>query len=433
MAAIQFGLGDMMSDVFNDAFDIALPPPVVDQLNNKAHINEDEEFVFDHEGVSGRFGALDGEMEWNNGKNRATYENELENDGMTGVHKYTSGGEVDKFWQDLFGIYTWETYAEEGEISWDIDPINMQMTLGQKDSKTGTSYSGNKAAISSEAELEIKVELTEDSVTVTFSPDFETSGIDEAKINAPEMVSHVQHGDIDYSGTLSFEVPSTSKCSQYFTGDNFHAKSSCDVNIKSSDLPAEIAIRMKHKFAFVKAGSMMAYVKSENRKGDMVPFDKLMYISLYATDSVTGRPFTTIKRKFNEVGEELLLTVPLAGAFKKEIIPAAMTYGKKWSKFFNNLFANPPKSVVKAVYWMDKWVPSVQPSTFDISAIVAATRIGCGEVPNVAIQAVVKTFTESMANSMKEHEFEMLVEAREFVNDVNKAEKEATRKFALPA
>jgi hypothetical protein len=372
-------------------------------------------------------------MEWNNGRNRATYENEVSNEGMKGVHRYTSGGDVDQFWQDLFGIYTWETYAEEGEISWDIDPMNMQMKFGMIDSKTGKSYSGNTADISSDAMLGIKAEMTEDSITVTFSPEFKTDGIDDAKINAPEMVSHVQHGDLDYSGTLDFEVPSISDCQNYFTGDNFNGNSECQFNIKLSDLTTPIVLKMKHKFAFIKAGSMMAYVKSENLKGAMVSFDKLMYLSLYATDSARGRPFATIKRSFRDAGEDLKLTVPLFGAFEKEIIPAAMEYGSKWANFFSNLFSNPPKSVIKAVYWMDKWVPSVQPATFDISGIIAATRIGCGEYPNFRIQDDVKGFAAGMAMMMQGHEFDMLEEAREFVNDINSAEKEATRKFALPA
>jgi len=416
-----------------ETFDIPLPPPVIEQLNNKAGINENDEFVFDLEDVSGRLGPLDGEMEWNNGRNRATYENEVSNEGMKGVHRYTSGGDVDQFWQDLFGIYTWETYAEEGEISWDIDPMNMQMKFGMIDSKTGKSYSGNTAEISTDAQLGVKAEMTEDSITVTFSPEFETDGIDDAKINAPEMVSHVQHGDLDYSGTLEFEVPSISDCQNYFSGYNFNANSACQFNIKLSDLAMPIVLKMKHKFAFIKAGPMMAYVKSENLKGAMVSFDKLMYLSLYATDSARGRPFATIKRSFSDAGEDLKLTVPLIGAFEKEIIPAAMEYGSKWAKFLSNLFSNPPKSVIKAVYWMDKWVPSVQPATFDISGIIAATRIGCGEYPNSRIQDDVKGFAAGMAMMMQGHEFDMLEEAREFVNDINSAEKEATRKFALPA
>lgn len=433
MAEIQFGLGNMVNDMFNEVFDISLPPPVVDQLNNKAGINENDEFVFDHEGVSGRFGDLEGEMEWNNGKNKATYENELENDGLKGVHRYTSGGDVDRFWQDLFGIYSWETYQEKGEISWDIDLINMKMDFGMKDSKSGEGAYGQRASVSADAKLGVQLVVADDKATVSFSPEFKTSGIDDAKINAPSMVSHVDHGDIDYEGTLKFKVPSMEDCENYFSGVNFDSKSECQLNIESSDLPMSILLKFKNKFAFVKAGPFIFYVKSENRKGDMVSFDKMMYLSFYANENTKGRAFVTIKRNFAAVGEDLKLTVPLSGAFMKEIMPAAMTYSRKWSKFFGNLFANLPKSVIKAVYWMDKWVSTVENTTFDISGIVAASRIGCGEYPNSRIVTDAKNMAGFVASQMKDHQFDLLEEARKFVSDIVKAEKEATRKFALPA
>lgn len=433
MAEIQFGLGNMVDGLFNDVFDISLPPPVVDQLNNKAGINENDEFVFDHEGVSGRFGMLEGEMEWNDGANKGTYENIIENDGLKGVHKYTSGGDVDEFWQDLFGIYSWDTYREEGEISWDIDPINLKMDFGMKDSKSGQGAYGQTASVSGDAKLGVQAEFADDRATVTFSPEFKTSGIDDAKINAPSMVSHVNHGDIDYEGSLEFKVPSVGNCENYFSGVNFEGKSECQLNIESSDLPVPIVLKFKNKFAFVKAGPFIFYVKSENRKGDMVSFDKMMYLSFYSNENTEGRAFVTIKRNYAAVGEDLKLTVPLSGAFMKEIMPAAVTYSRKWNKFFGNLFANPPKSVIKAVYWMDKWVSSVEDTTFDISGIVAATRIGCGEYPNSQIVTDAQNVAGFVASQMKDHQFELLEEARKFVSDIVRAEKEATRKFALPA
>merc|ERR1719219_350043 len=105
----------------------------------------------------------------------------------------------------------------------------------------------------------------------------------------------------------------------------------------------------------------------------MVSFEYMRYLSFYWSEHAKGHAFPTIKRNFADVGEDLLLTVPLPGAFEKEIIPAAMAYFGKWGKFSKTLFANPPKSVIKAAYWMDQWVATVKDTTFDMSAIVAAT------------------------------------------------------------
>lgn len=432
MAEIQFGLGTLTNDIFSDVFDISLPPPVVEQLNNKAGINGNGEFVFDHEGVSGRFGALDGEMEWNDGINRATYENELKNDGLKGVHRYTSGGDVDQFWMDLTGVKSWDSYREEGEISWDIDLMNMKMTFGMKDTKYGKGAYGQTADISVDAKLGIKAVVSDDAASITFSPEFNTFGIESS---SPAMVSHIDHGDIAYNGTLEFKVPSLENCENYFTGYNFSGKSECQLNIESSDLPMAIVLKFKHKFAFLKTGRDIFYVKSENRKGDMVSFDKMMYLSFYATKGMKGRPFATIKRNFALVGEDLLATVPFVNAFDKEIVPAIDQYFKKWNKFFVNVFdvSDGTLSVAKAVYWMDKWVATVQGTTFDISDIVAATRIGCGKYPNTEIVEDVKALAVDLAKDMKEHQFELLKDAREFVNEIVKAEDEATERFALPA
>lgn len=428
--SIVYGLGNLTNEFLFEALDVSLPPQVIDQLNQKAGINTDNEFVFDHDGVSGRFGDSDGEMTWNGGENHATYENEVNNGGLTGVHRYTSKGRVEEFWADLFDVHTWETYDQVGEFSWEIDPVSYKAEFGWSDTKEGTSYLGNEATLTFDSELGVQVEADESSFSLKFTPEMSIVGVDDAKRNAPEMVSHVEHGDIDYSETFEIEIPEVADCQQYF--EVFGASDECRINFKSSDLPMDIVLKMKNKFAFVKFGPVMAYVKSEDRKGKMVSFDQFMYLSFYVSENA-GKPWPTIRRSYDKVGEDLKLTIPLAGALETEVGPAIMEYGMKWGSFFGNLFSNPPKSIVKAVYWMDKWVPSVQASTFDISDIVAATRIGCGSVPNDVVQQQFAAFADEMASAMKVHEFEFLGEAREFVDDVVGAQDEAEFMFVLPA
>lgn len=294
--------------------------------------------------------------------------------------------------------------------------------------KKGTSVHGNTASMSCEMSLGVETEITNESFSLTFSPEMKTDGIDNAKEVAPEMVSHVDHGDIDYSGTLGIEIPALQKCEKYFTT----LTDECVINFRSSDIPKPIVMKMKNKFAFVKLGSHMAYVKSEDREGKMVGFDRFQYLSFYFTQTA-GRPFATIKKPFDKVGADLKLTIPLHGAFQSHILPASMVYAGKWGQFFGNLFADAPTSIVKAVYWMDKWVDSVKDSTFDISDIVAATRIGCGQYSNTKLQKDFESIAEEIAQDMKDHEFEFLEDTRDFVNDVVEAEDEVTEQFKLPA
>merc|ERR1712024_162610 len=84
---------------------------------------------------------------------------------------------------------------------------------------------------------------------------------------------------------------------------------------------------------------------------------------------VEETPFNFIKSYLVPEIDILLITIPLESAFKTEIIPAYSKYMKKWDKFIENNFYqsdNAPMTIIKAIYWMDKWALTVKPSTFDL-------------------------------------------------------------------
>lgn len=437
---ILFGLGDGVHQIMTHSLGIELPSQVIDQLNNKAHFNSLDELVFDHEGYSGRLGHLSGELEWNDGKNKASYVNFISEDGLSGSHTYSIGGEHEEIARDFFSIQNWETYVDQGCISWEVDPMNMKASVSSVETMNGT-YQNKTVSFVTDSGLAVEAEANEESLNIVFTPSMKFTGINAARLSAPEMLAHLpeEMEDIDYTGTLALEIPNLANCENYFSGLNFNKDSQCQINIESSDfksddsdLPIEIVLKMKHKFAFIRAGEFMAYVRSERRNGEMVGFDKVMYLSFYLNEKLQGRPFNAIKEK---PASELMVTIPLENAFIKEIGPAVMAYAKKWEKFSNKIWADAPKSIVKAVYWMDKWAPTAKDSTFDFSDIAAATRFGgfFGELTNEDIQEGLKAIAGEVAWSLQNHEYPLVVAMREFVNDIVRAQKEATRKFALPA
>lgn len=430
---ILFGLGDGVHQIMTHSLGFELPSEVVDQLNNKAHFNSLDELVFDHEGFSGRLGHLSGELEWNDGKNKAFYVNFISEDGLSGSHTYSIGGEHEEIAREFFSIQNWETYLDQGCVSWEVDPMNMKASVSSVETMNGTNQN-NTVSFVTDTRLAVEAEANEESLNIVFTPSLKLTGVNAARLSAPEMLAHLpeEAEDIDYTGTLALEIPSLANCENYFSGLNFDKDSQCQINIESSDLPTEIVLKMKHKFAFIRAGEFMAYVRSERRNGEMVGFDKVLYLSFYLNEKVEGRSFNAIKQK---PVSDLIVTIPLENAFIKEISPAVMAYAKKWEKFSNKIWADAPKSIVKAVYWMDKWAPTAQDSTFDFSDIAAATRFGgfFGELTNEDIQEGLKAMAEEVALFLQNHEYPMVVAMREFVNDIVRAEKEATKKFALPA
>merc|ERR1711997_65178 len=408
-------LGNLANAFTTENFDIPLPAAVIEDLNQKLGINANGELFFDHIGVSGKLGLLEGKINWNNGNNFASYKNEIQNGGWKGSHKYSSAGDVGEILQDVFGINDWATYQENGEVNWDIDLLNMDASFGVKDTTTGTGLAGQALSFSAEAKLGVDLDLTDSDATLSFKPSLKYDD------------------EIDYNGSLKFVVPSVENCENYFSGVNFNERSECQLNVKSSDLDDPIILKFKNKFAFLKDGSDIFYVKSENRNGDMVPFTDLLFVSFYYNDNTKGRAFNTIRRKASASGNDLYLTVPLVDAIMSEVLPATMAYAQKWGNFANNLFSEASNSIVKAVYWMDQWVTSVEPTTFDLSGVVAASRFGFAGYPNSQAVADAEEWATQISYVIKEQSFEDLVDARAFVDDIVNAENEAMQKFNLPA
>lgn len=418
---IVYGLGTFASEL-TSSFDIELPENLINQLNNKIGVTEDA-FIFNLEDASGVFGAENGSMSWNNGQSTYSYITEVSEDGLSGSNKNFFNSEVNEFFKDLLGIVHWDHMDEENEYFWDIDVVNMKAEFGFKGKQTVLSDQNNQGNFGYNAFVEFQVEATDDSFELTINPSYKQTGFDEA---SEEFLDGVWvPSDVDYKSTIVLSVPELDNCESYFT--TLSAKSECVVNFESSDLDSNLILKMKPKFAFVKFDNHMYYVKSENFAGTMVSFAEVPYLSFYYTENANKQPFITIRRKYNKVGEDLLLTIPVV-AVVKDVTDAVMEVGKKWMDWGFYAFENP----VKSLYWMDVMVASVQPSTFDFSNVVASTRIGCGEYSNEQIQQDAKDFSSELYLEFKNADFSWLDSFREYVEEVQAAKNEVAQKFALP-
>merc|ERR1712156_306748 len=200
------------------------------------------------------------------------------------------------------------------------------------------------------------------------------------------------------------------------------------VEFEVTDLDVPVVLKLKNKFAFVKFENYMAYVKSENFEGKMVSFAELPYLSFYYTENAAKQPFKTVRRSYDAVGEDLLLTVPVF-AVVKEVTDAVMEIVDKWSEWGQYAIENP----VKSAYWMDSMVHSVQPTTFDFSDLVASTRFGCGQYPNARLQEKAKYLANELYQELSAADFSWLEGIRAYVVEVQAAEGEVAVEFALPA
>jgi len=427
--AIVYGLGDFLNDFSADALDLPFPEQLVAQLNNKIGFSDEEQLVLNLDGLSGVFGENAGEMNWLIGDDNAeySYEKEVSDDGLEGKFSTYFEGPVDQFWKDNLDLHGWAAAKEAAETFWNIDIVNMKAEFGYKATQDVVSIYDNEANFKYDYYVEFEVEATDDSFELKINPNFEVYGF----ADAPEEFSaywfdFFGSGDIDYESEIVLSVPDVAGCQSYF--EELPQNAECVVTFETTDLDVPIVLKMKNKFAFVKFDNYMAYVKSENFEGKMVSFAELPYLSFYYTENAAKQPFKTVRRSYDSVGGDLLLTVPVF-AVVKEVTDAVMEIVDKWSEWGQYAIENP----VKSAYWMDSMVHSVQPTTFDFSDLVASTRFGCGEYPNSQLQEDAKDLANELYKELSGADFSWLEAIREFVAEVQAAEQEVAVEFALPA
>lgn len=429
---IVYGLGDALNDFSAEAFDLPFPEQMISQLNEKIGFSDADQFVFNLDGVSGVFGEDAGELNWPiNGENAVySYEQEISDDGLEGKFSTDFEGPIDEFWKENLGLYDWSNAKEAAEFFWNIDIVNMKAEFGYKATQDVVSSYNNEAQFKYDYYVEFEVEATDDSFELKINPNFEVYGFADASEEFGcywfDFFGTGDQRDLDYESEIVLSVPDVAGCQSYF--DTLPPNAECVVSFETSDLDDPIVLKLKNKFAFVKFDNYMAYVKSENFEGKMVSFAELPYLSFYYTENAAKQPFKTVRKSYDSVGKDLLLTIPVF-AVVKEVTDEVMVIVNKWSEWGQYAIENP----VKSAYWMDSMVHSVQPTTFDFSALVASTRFGCGQYPNIQLQEDAKSLANELYEEFSNADFSWLESIREFVAEVQAAEQEVKVEFALPA
>ena len=426
---IEYGLGDFLNAFSSDALDLPFPEPLVAQLNNKIGVSNENELVFNLDGASGVFAEDAGEMNWLVGDESAnfSYEREVSDDMLEGKFSTYFEGPIDQFWKDNFLTPYWDSAKEATETFWNIDIVNMKAEFGYKATQDVVSAYGNEANFKYDHYVEFEVEATDDSFELKIKPSFEVYGFADASEEfSTYWFDFFGSGDIDYESEIVLSVPDVAGCQSYF--EELPPNAECVVKFETTDLDVPVVLKLKNKFAFVKFENYMAYVKSENFEGKMVSFAELPYLSFYYTENAAKQPFKTVRRSYDAVGEDLLLTVPVF-AVVKEVTDAVMEIVDKWSEWGQYAIENP----VKSAYWMDSMVHSVQPTTFDFSDLVASTRFGCGQYPNARLQEKAKYLANELYQELSAADFSWLEGIRAYVVEVQAAEGEVAVEFALPA
>lgn len=423
---MTYGLGDLLNDQAN-FFDVSLPALLVNQLNDKIGFNENDQLEFALEDASGFLGLTEGKVTWNNGQNNYNYAVEA---GVEGSYTHHFDGPVDQFWKDLLNLPNWQSASEDVTTTWNIDFVNLQAEFSYEATQNvlaSNYYIGSEShTFTYEDSVKFEVEATDDSFELIIKPVFKVSGWNTANPDLFGEYWGFNEGDADYKSTITLSVPNLVECENYFDSD-FNAKDQCSVIFETSDLDDPIELKLRPKFAFIKFDNYMAYVKSETFDGTMIEFSEIPYLSFYFTENANDVPFKTIKKKYNQVGEDLQLTIPVF-AVVDNVANAFDDVIEKWTGVTEYALQNP----FKAVYWMDIMVYSVKPNTFDFSDLVAQTRFGCGEYTNKQLQEDAKDLSNFLYEELKNVDFAWLEDVRAFVVEVQEAESEVALQFVLP-
>jgi len=275
-------------------------------------------------------------------------------------------------------------------------------------------------------EIAAKVEASSDSFELEIKPKHSIFGWNDAPEEFHSYHGWFKNADHNYNGTIVVSVPELDECDAYFS-PAFDANSQCVVNFASSDLGAEpVQLKFKHKFAYAKFGNFMAYVKSENFDGSMTGFDEAPYLSFYFTENAASKAFKTIKKNYAKVEDTLYLTIPFAAT--DEVYEALAEFAFKFAPAAEYLISNP----VKSVYWIDSFVASVQPTTFDLSSVVVKSRFAVFGFSNEQIAATAKFFANAVSEDLQNVDFDWLRQFRDYVEEVQAAESEVATNLVMP-